>query len=141
MEIRSDTAHPGDSLSEDLWEVDVLHPCRLCLSSRYLSTQAASPPAWLRLSALNKLTAPAGMRSHPPHLTSELHISLKRRDLRNAAQFDPFQGFSSRVLKGFYFPCVIVIFALTMTVNRSLIIPRFLLMQRLIRAREVFRDQ
>ncbi|TWW74950.1 hypothetical protein D4764_14G0009530 [Takifugu flavidus] len=44
-EIGSDTAHPGDSLSEDLWEVDVLHPCRLCLSSRYLSAQPASPPA------------------------------------------------------------------------------------------------
>lgn len=140
-EIGSDTAHPGDSLSEDLWEVDVLHPCRLCPSSRYLSAQPASPPAWLRLSAYCSALNPASseLRSgwvliHPISLLSFTSVSWGQ-DLMAAAQFDPFQEFSSGVLSGFYFPCVIVIFALMMTTNRSLIIPRFLLIQWLIRAR------
>lgn len=132
-EIGSDTAHPGDSLSEDLWEVDVLHPCRL--SVFLVPVRPASPQA--NCSALLPVSSELGsgcVLIHPISLLSCTSVS-RGQDLMAAAQFDPFQEFSSGVLSGLYFPCVIVICALMMTINRSLIIPRFLLIQWLIRAR------
>lgn len=82
-ELGSDTAHPGASLSEDLWEVDVLIPAdSVCLPGTCPPSQPAPQPAASlspRLSAEPcKLGALVGMCSHPSHLTSELHISLAR---------------------------------------------------------------
>lgn len=102
----------------------------VCLPGTCPPSQPAPRPAASLSPLLSaepcKLGAPVGMCSHPSHLTSELHVSLMRTA---AAQSDPFQEFSSGVLNGPYFPCVIVICALMTTINRSLIIPRFLLIQ------------
>lgn len=49
--IACDTAHPGNQLLGDLWEVELVHLHRLCLAllqpaAQYLSAYSTRPPTW-----------------------------------------------------------------------------------------------
>lgn len=131
--IASDTGHPTDALWEDLWEVDVLHLCgSVCLPETCLPSQPASPPTWPHLlahSALNPAYSEVQSGSLFIHLISFLNCAPVSWGWDLISISIPFR--SSWV----DFPCLIVIFALMMTINSSLIFPRFLLMWWLIRAR------